>query len=158
MLRRTVVKATRIATVLALASALLLGPVAIAHATTVADDAKSLRNSVGSLTQDYERDYGSRVTPTERAELTTMAAQARREMNGLVGAIRKAERTDKGSDWRTARDLHSSALAMAQTRFDRAATLLRPRLSIREQLAAYSDYTRTLQEFERLGQRLPAGR
>jgi hypothetical protein len=35
--------------------------------------------------------------------------------------------------------------------------MLQPQLTLGEQLQAYSDYTRTLREFERLGQQIPSG-
>ena len=140
-----------------LSGALLFGTTGVAVASTLTDDARSLRDSVVQLTQDYERDFGSRVTPAERDELTSMGAQARREMIRLVGAIRTAERTNRTADWRTARAVHEAALTTAEARFERAAAMLQPQLTLGEQLAAYSDYTRTLREFERLGQQIPTG-
>ena len=153
-LRRTLVTRS-ILVISILAGLLTLGPIATAQAATLTDDARSLRDSVVVLTQDYERNYGTRVTTEERTELQAMGAQARREMNALVSAVRRAERTEREIDWRKARVLHTSALTTAEARFDRAAALLQPRLSLGEQLRAYSDYTRTMREFERLGQRIP---
>lgn len=145
----------RILVISILAGLLTLGPIATAQAVTLTDDARLLRDSVVVLTQDYEKNYGTRVTTEERTEFQAMGAQARREMNALVSAARRAERTDREVDWRKARVLHNSALTTAKTRFDRAAALLQPRLSLGEQKRAYSDYTRTMRKIERLGQRIP---
>lgn len=144
----------------ALVGLLTFGAASTAQAATLTEDTRALRDSVVLLTQDYERDYGSRVTAEQRAELASMGAQARREMNALVSAMRRAERTDSSADWRAARVLHTRALTTAEARFERAAALLQPHLNLGEQLKAYSDYTGTLREFERLGQRIPvkAGR
>ena len=139
----------------ALVAALLAGPASPALAASLTQDARSLRTSVVQLTQDYEREYGPRVSAAERAELTSLSAQARRQMTALVGAIRKAERSNRAADWRAARSVHASALAAAETNFERAAALLQPRLSLGEQLRAYSDYTRTLREFQQLGDQIP---
>lgn len=157
-LRRRIMGLARALVASAVAVVILSGPVASANAATVTEDARALRDSIVLMTKDYERDFGGRVAAAERRELAAMGAQARREMNALVGAVRKAERTNAADDWRQARGVHTSALTTAQARFERAATLLQPRLSLREQIQAYSDYNRTLREFERLGQRFPAVR
>ena len=157
-LRRMLMGLTRVAVTVLTVITVSVATATSASAATVTDDARALRDSIVVLTQDYEKDFGGRVTAAERSELSAMGTQARKEMNALVGAIRKAERTNAPADWQTARTVHTSALATAQVRFDRAAALLQPRLSLREQVQAYADYTRTLREFERLGQRIPAGR
>lgn len=149
---------TRLAVAVLTVTTIFVGTATSASAATITDDARTLRDSIIVLTQNYEKDFGGRVAVAERRELSAMGAQARKEMNALVGAIRKAERTNAPADWQMARTVHTSALATAQVRFDRAAALLQPRLSLREQVQAYADYTRTLREFERLGQRIPAGR
>lgn len=152
--RHMSVRRILVATVLGVV--MVLGPAGVAYADTLTEDARALRDSVVQLTQDYERDFRDRVTPTERDELMSMGIQARREMNRLVGAIRTAERTDRVADWRTARTLHAAALTTAEARFERAAAILQPRLSLGEQLTAYADYSRTLRQFERLGQQIPS--
>lgn len=149
---------SRVVVAVVTAGVFLFGPVATASAATLTEDARSLRNSIVTLTTDYEQDFGDRVSPEERTELAAMGAQARQDIGALVSALRKAERTKSSTDWRRARALHTAALTSAQARFDRAASLLQPRLTLREQIQAYSDYTNTLREFERLGQRIPAGR
>jgi hypothetical protein len=137
---------------------LTLGAAQAAHAATLTEDTRALRDSVVLLTRDYEGDFGSRVTAEQRAELASMGAQARRHMTGLVAAVRRAERTQRPADWRNARTLHSRALATTKTRFEQAASILRPHLTLGEPLRAYSDYTSTLDDFQRLGERISAAR
>ena len=128
-----------------------------AAAASVLLEAQQVRGEVVALTREYSQEYSERVSPVERNELTSMAARARSELNGLVNAVRRAERTDRRSDWNRAAATHQRARAQADVNFERAKQILTPHLSLREQLSAFADFSAAMRSFDALGDRISDG-
>lgn len=137
-----------------LVGALLLVGVQPASATTALQDARQVRSELVRLTDAYAAKYASRVSPSERVELESMASQARRELTGVVVAVRKAQRTNKGVHWDDAVARHRSARQKAEANFARAQEILGPRLSLVEQWSAFTDYSEAMRSFDDLGDRI----
>lgn len=123
-------------------------------ATTVLQDARQVRSEIVRLTDDYADKYANRVSPEERTELTSMASQARRELTGVVVAVRKAQRSNTAADWKEAAARHRAARELAEANFARAQEILGPRLSLLEQLNAFADYSEAIRSFDDLGARI----
>lgn len=137
-----------------LVGALLLVGVQPASATTALQDARQVRSELVRLTDAYAAKYAGRVSPSERVELESMASQARRELTGVVVAVRKAQRTNKGVHWDDAVARHRSARQKAEANFARAQEILGPRLSLVEQWSAFTDYSEAMRSFDDLGDRI----
>lgn len=129
----------------------LLGVQSPAAAASVLLEAQQVRGEVVALTREYSREYADRVSPAERQELDSMAAQARRELTGLVSAVRRAERTGRSEDWKRAAATHERARARADVNFERARQILTPHMSLREQLSAFADFSTAMRSFDALG-------
>lgn len=125
-----------------------------ASATTVLQDAQQVRSELVRLTDEYAAKYSNRVSPAERTELRSMAAQARRELTGVVIAVRKAQRTNTTSRWKAAAARHDVARQRAEANFARAQKILSPRLSLIEQWNAFDDYSSAMRAFDELGMRI----
>ena len=123
-------------------------------ATTVLQDARQVRGEIVRLTDEYADKYSNRVSPAERTELNSMAAQARRELTGVVVAVRKAQRTNAATHWNEAAARHRVARERAEANFARAQEILGPRLSLIEQLNAFSDYSEAMRSYDELGTRI----
>ena len=123
-------------------------------AATILQDARQVRNEIVRLTDEYAAKYANRVSPSERVELESMASQARRELTGVVVAVRKAQRTNKGVHWKQASARHTLARSRAEANFARAQDILGPRLSLIEQLNAFSDYSEAMRSYDELGTRI----
>lgn len=135
----------------------LVGVQSPVAAASILLETQQVRSAVVALTREYSQEYSDRVSPAERNELASMAAQARGELNGLVSAVRRAERTDRRTDWNRAAATHQRARAQADVNFERAKQILAPRLSLREQLSAYADFSAAMRSFDALGDRISKG-
>lgn len=103
---------------------------------------------------NYEESYGDRLQSSERKQLAALRVQAAEQLTLLVTDIRRAERTQKSSDWLRAQQTHSRAEAQAESGLERARGILEPKLSLLEQLTALSDYSTSMDQFQSLGLRV----
>jgi hypothetical protein len=141
------------------ALALVLTIVVVSGTPTLANNslttqASSIRVSVVELSQDYERQFGPRVSAGERRDLREMTRDARREMNTLHRLVRKAERSQARRDWRTARNHYDAIRATGEARLDDAQEILAPQMSFTEQLRAWAAAREVLQDLDSLGTEL----
>jgi len=145
----------RFVTSLLLTTGLLLasttGVQASASPTT---SATQVRGDVTSLVSEYEATYGPRVSSTQRAELRLMTREARQEMNSLVRLVRKAERTNKRTDWRRAHSHYTVIRLKGDERLDDARDIIGPQMSFTEQLSAWSQARTVMQDLDSLGAEL----
>lgn len=122
--------------------------------TSLTTQASQIRASVVELSQDYERQFGPRVSSGERSELREMTRDARREMNTLNRLVRKAERSQARRDWRTARSHYDAIRATGDARLNEAQEILAPHMSFSEQLRAWATAREVLQDLDSLGTEL----
>ena len=143
--------------VLVLTVMLTLGLVSPAQAASTAlQDARELRTSVSALMTNYERNYSDRLTSSDQATLKAVRLKANRQLTQLLTDIRRAERTNKRSDWLRAQQTHAQASSEAELGLEQARTILEPRLGLAEKLTAFSDYSTKMEQFRSLGLRLQA--
>jgi hypothetical protein len=116
--------------------------------------ASQARNQVTSLVREYEAQYGPRVSVAERAQLRGMVREARSEMNSLVRLVRKAERTNRLSDWRRAYSHYVAIRATADNRLAQVRDILGSEMTFTEQLGAWSQARSALQDLDSLGSQL----
>lgn len=144
-----------IAALMTVAIALVIAPSTSAlEQSAVTASASQTRSQVTSLVREYTAQYGSRVSAPERAQLRVMVREARTEMNSLVRLVRKAERTNRSSDWRRAYLHYLSIRATADNRLSQVRNILGPEMTFSEQLGAWSQARSVLQELESLGSQL----
>lgn len=145
----------RVLSLVTLVVVVLIGSSAPAAASTsLTTQASQVRASVVDLSREFEQRYGPRVTSTERRELREMTREARREMNTLQRLVSKADRTQSPRDWRRALDHYEVIRATGDTRLDEARDILAPRMSLAEQLQAWSTASSVLQDLDSLGTEL----
>lgn len=125
-------------------------------ASTPLQDARELRTSVSALMANYEQNYADRLTSSDQATLKAVRLKANRQLTQLLTDIRRAERTNKRSDWLRAQQTHAKASTDAELGLEQARTILEPKLGLAEKLTAFSDYTSKMEQFRSLGLRLQA--
>ena len=144
-----------IAALLTVAVTLVAAPSSSAvEQSSLTASASQARNQVTSLVREYEAQYGPRVSVAERAQLRGMVREARSEMNSLVRLVRKAERTNRLSDWRLAYSHYVAIRATADNRLSQVRDILGPEMSFSEQLGAWSQARSALQHLDSLGSQL----
>jgi len=144
-----------IAAVLVFALGFVLAPAASStERASLTASASQARSQVTSLVREYEARYGPRVSTAERAQLRSMARESRRETNALVRLVRKAERTNSPSDWRSAYSHYVKISAIGDARLDQVRDILAPEMSLTEQFGAWSQARSVMQELDSLGSQL----
>jgi hypothetical protein len=83
-----------------------------------------------------------------------MTREARQEMNSLVRLVRKAERTNKRTDWRRAHSHYTVIRLKGDERLDDARDIIGPQMSFTEQLSAWSQARTVMQDLDSLGAEL----
>lgn len=122
--------------------------------TTLTSSANDVRTQLMGLMQTYETRYGPRVSASERRELRELVVDARNETRTLVRLVRKAERSNQTSDWRRAYRHYSAMRMTGDEGLAKAQAILQPRMSLTEQLDAWSNARSVLQELDSLGTQL----
>lgn len=128
-------------------------------ATAMRASAVGLRSDVSRLLQQYIDDYGDRFTPAELAQLRGYRTDADRQLASVVVTTsRLRNAVAQGRPSRQVEAARRAALASwtrarteADTSWSQAATIMKPRLSLLEQLGALGDYNDMIGRFDALG-------
>ena len=144
--------------------ALVVGSPSIAMAGTLANETRDLRTDVSQTIGSYVTKYGDRVTPTQKATLTSLARDADKELLKVQRAVSRAEnipssqRSKKLIAINAALRTHAAAESRAEASLASARSILEPKLSLFEALNALSDYERLMDSYDNLGTALKAQR
>lgn len=145
----------RLITTLTLMIGLALIPTSPAWSSaSLTASASEVRGDVTSLVEEYEATYGPRVSPSERVELQAMTREARRDMNTLVRLTRTAERTNSAGDWQRASNHYEAIRAKGDERLADAQDIIAPKMSLTEQLSAWSQARSVMADLDSLGAQL----
>lgn len=153
--------ATSLATSSAVSAATLTAT-AGSVSSAIAEDAVSLRRDVSHTLRAYDATYRSLLTPTEQRHPESVADDADlrlaavvRETARLQAAVNRGASTAQ-IDQAQARSQAAWARAQgsAEASLDSVRLILEPRMTLLQKIEALSDYTRLMQRFEDLGERI----
>lgn len=151
-------------TAISVSIALVVGSPSIAMPGTLANETRDLRTDVSQTIGSYVTEYGDRVTPTQKATLTSLARDADKELLKVQRAVSRAEnipsskRSKKLIAINAALRAHAAAESRAEASLATARSILEPRLSFVEAIGAFSDYERLMDSYGNLGTALQAQR
>jgi hypothetical protein len=152
-MRRTIMR--RLMILLIFVIGLVVAPAPSAFASgSLTTSAVEVRGEVTTLVEQYEAIYGPRVSLSERADLQAMSREARRDMNTLVRLTRKAERTNKAGDWQRASRHYAAIRTKGDERLADAQDIIAPKMSLTEQLSAWSQARSVMADLDSLGAQL----
>ncbi len=129
------------------------------EATRIYAEAVALRKDVRSLTNKYIRDYGDRLSPSDRVKLRDAQKEADRQLSRIVMASKKyrnavragAKRYKVNRARRNLADAWSQGKKQSEISGKAVRQILEPELSLLEKLSALNDYNEQMARFDDLG-------
>ena len=130
--------------------------------TSVSSSVTDFRQSIGTVLNSYYSTYGSRLSPAEQSQMSTLMKQVDQELSALQIktqtsaklAQQHAAKSKQKDAARAAAKSFDMAYAHAMVSLEQVQPILQPKLSLFEALRAKSDLDKSLQAFETLGLQL----